>query len=113
MTENIKLNQTPSPISMPKVAPTVSKPIEVGKTPVAKEVKPVAEAKDPMGMFDYSGCKTHVVKDGETLYDIAQQYAVALQQLRYFNHLNKKSMKIRTGQTLYIPNKPVRVPTGE
>lgn len=119
------------------VAPTVTKPIEVAKEAIAeagkqtanagikeaetettaklfipkKEVRPMA--KDPTGMFDYSDCKIHVVQDGENLFDIAEEYHVALQQLRYFNHINKATLRIRPNQTIYIPNKPVSVPAGE
>lgn len=70
-------------------------------------------AKDPTGMFDYSDCKTHQVQDGESLFDIAEANHVALQQLRYFNHINKATLRIRPNQTIYIPNKPVPVPAGE
>ena len=70
-------------------------------------------AKDPEGMFDYSDCKTHQVQDGESLFDIAEANHVALQQLRYFNHINKATLRIRPNQTIYIPNKPVPVPAGE
>lgn len=97
-----------------EVAPKVEKPIEVVKpTPVAKEVKPVAEVKDPKGMFDYTGCEQYVVQDGETLFDVAQKYKIALQQLRYFNHLNKSTFKVRPKQVIYIPKEPVLVPVGE
>lgn len=106
------------------VQPTPKKPSEVNALtqpttvttpqPTPKEVKTVAEeTKDPKGMFDYTDCKTHVVKKDETLFDVAQQYNVALQQLRYFNHVNKATMRIKTGQTLYIPKEPVYVPTGK
>lgn len=96
------------------VAPKVEKPIEVVKpTPVAKEVKPVAEVKDPKGMFDYTGCEQYTVQDGETLFDVAQKYKIALQQLRYFNHVPKDTMRVKPKQTLYIPKKPVFVPTGK
>lgn len=70
-------------------------------------------AKDPEGMFDYSKCQTYTVKKGDTLFDVAQKFAVALQQLRYFNHLDKATWLIKEGQTLYIPVKPVHVPTGK
>lgn len=70
-------------------------------------------AKDPEGMFDYSKCQTYTVKKGDTLFDVAQKFEVALQQLRYFNHLNKATWRIKEGQTLYIPVKPVHVPTGK
>ena len=66
--------------------------------------------KDPTGQFDYTGCLTHTVQAGETLLDIAQQYTVALQQLRYFNHIDRHTFKIRTGQVLAIPSEPVQVP---
>lgn len=86
--------------------------------PVIKTInKPEAEAKpvvpkDPKGMFDWADAKQHKVVEGESLYDIAQKYCVALQQLRYFNHINKATMHIRVGQTIYIPNKPIEVPYG-
>lgn len=110
-----------------EVAPKQATPIEVTK-PVAKTTEPIQAtalttpepkkevrpmAKDPMNMFDYSDCKTHQVQDGETLFDIAEANHVALQQLRYFNHINKATLRIRPNQTIYIPNKPVPVPAGE
>ena len=70
-------------------------------------------AKDPTGMFDYSKCQTYTVKKDDSLFDVAQKYGVALQQLRYFNHLNKATWRIREGQTLYIPTEPIHVPTGK
>ena len=127
----IKPTDTTQP-TQPKqttVVPTTPKPIEVTKPPIRpftkeetaemlkiltdpkKEVRPMA--KDPMNMFDYSDCKTHVVQDGESLFDIAEANHVALQQLRYFNHINKATLRIRPNQTIYIPNKPVPVPAGE
>ena len=127
----IKPTDTTQP-TQPKqttVVPTTPKPIEVTKPPIRpftqeetaealkaltdpkKEVRPMA--KDPEGMFDYSDCKTHQVQDGESLFDIAEANHVALQQLRYFNHINKATLRIRPNQTIYIPNKPVPVPAGE
>ena len=133
------MDNQPTQPKQTTVAPTVTKPIEVAKETIAeagkqvanagikkeeteanaelfipkKEVKPVAEVKDPKGMFDYTDCQTHVVKEGEALFDVAQQYHVAMQQLRYFNHVNKATMRIKTGQALYIPKEPVYVPTGK
>lgn len=123
----IKPTDTTQP-TQPKQATVVSttpKPIEVTKpftkeetaealkilTDPKKEVRPMA--KDPMNMFDYSDCKTHQVQDGESLFDIAEANHVALQQLRYFNHINKATLRIRPNQTIYIPNTPVPVPAGE
>lgn len=70
-------------------------------------------ANDSMKMFDYSNCKTYLVKENDNLFEIAMKYNVALQQLRYFNNIDKGTMRIRKGQTLYIPNNPVYVPAGE
>lgn len=105
--------QPETPIDKPTVLPKANKPIEVPKMAPAKEVKPVAEVKDPKGMFDYTGCEQYVVQDGETLFDVAQKYKIALQQLRYFNHLNKSTFKVRPKQVIYIPKEPVLVPVGE
>ncbi len=125
----IKPTNTTQPSTV--VAPKQATPISITEPPIKpftkeetaeslkiltdpkKEVKPVAEVKDQKGMFDYTGCQTHVVKEGEALFDVAQQYHVAMQQLRYFNHVNKATMRIKTGQTLYIPKEPVYVPTGK
>lgn len=70
-------------------------------------------AKDPKGMFDYSDCKTYQVAKDDKLIDIAFKYHIALQQLRYFNHIDKATLKIKEGQTIYIPNEPVNVPVGK
>lgn len=90
----------------PEVLPKKGKPITVkgGEKTVPK---------DPKGKFDYSNCKTYEVKEGDTLLDVAQKFVVSIQQLRYFNHINKLTWKIHKGQTLYIPDKPVYVPAGE
>lgn len=98
----------PIEVNPPTQPTTVTTP-----QPTKKEVKPMAEVKDPEGKFDYTGCQQHVVQEGEKLFDVAQKYNVALQQLRYFNHINKATLRIRKGQTLYIPKEPVYVPTGE
>lgn len=93
---------------------TPATPVKPVQNAVVKDEKAVVpKPVDPKGMFDWSDAKQHEVADGETLYDIAQKYCVALQQLRYFNHINKTTMHIRTGQTIYIPNKPVYVPYGK
>ena len=123
----IKPTDTTQPNTV--VAPKQATPISITKSPIKpftkeetaealkiltdpkKEVRPMA--KDPMNMFDYSDCKTHQVQDGESLFDIAEANHVALQQLRYFNHINKATLRIRPNQTIYIPNKPVPVPAGE
>lgn len=77
-------------------------------TPSKGGDKPMA--KDPN---DFSNCKFCTVEDGDTLFDIAQRYKVAIQQLRYFNHINKATWHISKGQKIYIPNVPVYVPRGK
>lgn len=121
MVSNGNLNMTNEETK--QVADALSKPATADVTPLTtrkaeqeKEVKAVAEpetVKDPLGQFDYTGCQVHVVQDGESLFDVAQKYGVALQQLRYFNHVNKTTLRIRKDQKLYIPKEPVYMPDGE
>lgn len=83
--------------------------VKPASSPIMKAAEP---AKDPKGMFDWSDAKPYVIKQGESLFDVAQKFSVALQQLRYFNHINKVTMKVKEGQTVYIPNHPINVPYG-
>ena len=73
----------------------------------------MAQPVDPQGMFDYANSEQHVVQEGENLFDVAQKYNVALEQLRYFNHISKKNTRIRVGRTLFIPRESIDVPVGE
>ena len=125
----IKPTNTTQPSTV--VAPKQATPISITEPPIKpftkeetaeslkiltdpkKEVKPMAEVKDPRGMFDYTGCEQYTVQDDESLFDVAQKYKVALQQLRYFNHVPKDTMRVKPKQTLYIPKEPVLVPVGE
>ena len=95
--------------------PTWTKPIATSADtkPTTSDKGGEKMAKDPEGMFDYSKCQTYTVKKGDTLFDVAQKFEVALQQLRYFNHLDKATWRIKEGQTLYVPTKPIHVPTGK
>ena len=90
---------------------SATKPV-IDKPTSSPVMKPVEPAKDPKGMFDWSDAKPYVIGKDESLFDVAQKFSVALQQLRYFNHINKVTMKVKEGQTIYIPNKPVEVPYG-
>lgn len=90
---------------------SATKPVD-NKPTSSPVMKPVEPAKDPKGMFDWSDAKPYVIGKDESLFDVAQKFSVALQQLRYFNHINKATMKVKEGQTIYIPNKPVEVPYG-
>lgn len=90
---------------------SATKPV-IDKATSSPVMKPVEPSKDPKGMFDWSDAKPYVIGKDESLFDVAQKFSVALQQLRYFNHINKVTMKVKEGQTIYIPNKPVEVPYG-
>lgn len=43
----------------------------------------------------------HVVKDGETLHDISQQYGVKMKSLYKYNHL-AEGAQVKVGQTIYL-----------
>ena len=121
--KDIKSNNaanTNTDVGKPNASQTTkdSKTVDVPVTaPIADSTKnkggEQTMAKDPEGMFDYSKAQPYTVKDGESLFDIAQKNSVALQQLRYFNHLDKATWRVKTGQTIYIPSQPVHVPVGE
>lgn len=68
--------------------------------------------KDENGKFDYSNCKTYVTKRGDTLFSVAQEFGVPMQQLRYFNGLAPQS-RLPIGRKLYIPDGIVDIPNGE
>lgn len=107
--------KTATPVQPIKPAPVVSTPVSQ-PTQSAQSTTGGGEktvAKDPKGMFDYSNCETYKVARGDKLIDVAFKYHVALQQLRYFNHLDKTTMEIKPDQVLYIPDKPVNVPVGK
>lgn len=119
--QNTQPTQPTTPLQVtlptqPVVANVVRKPVTVASPTAPSQPneggeKPVV--KDPKGMFDYSNCQTYVVKKGDKLLDIALKYHVVLQQLRYFNHIDKATWSIRPGQVIYIPTEPVYVPVGK
>lgn len=55
------------------------------------------------------GWITYVVQSGDTLFRIAFNYRVTVEQLKLANCLAGDT--IRTGQRLFVPNVPTRVPT--
>ena len=87
---------------------TETKTVKGGDKPMAAKKKPV----DPTGEFDYSKATEYQVQDGDTLYSVAQKFLVAMQQLRYFNHI-RPGRDLRVGKTIYIPNEPINVPVGK
>ena len=48
------------------------------------------------------GGSVHVVKKGDTLWDLAQKYKVSLRKLRAINSLSLRS-KLQVGRSLIIP----------
>lgn len=119
MADELKKKNSGNSSAVDKVNATTSgttpKQAENAKEPpkIANKGGDETMAKDPTGMFDYSNCQTYAVKEGDQLLDIAQKYGVALQQLRYFNHLDKATFAIKKGQTIYIPKQPILVPAGK
>ncbi|NRO92516.1 LysM peptidoglycan-binding domain-containing protein [Lactobacillus helveticus] len=115
LSDSTDKEKTATPVQPVKSAPVVSTPVSQPTQPTQSTMgggeKTVA--KDPKGMFDYSNCETYKVTRGDKLIDVAFKYHVALQQLRYFNHLDKATMEIKPDQVLYIPDKPVNVPVGK
>lgn len=112
LSDSTDKEKTATPVQPVKSAPVVSTPVsQPTQSTMGGGEKTVA--KDPKGMFDYSNCETYKVTRGDKLIDVAFKYHVALQQLRYFNHLDKATMEIKPDQVLYIPDKPVNVPVGK
>jgi len=101
-----------SKIAVDTASQSQSKPVSLAQS-ISNKGGEQDMAKDPKGMFDYSKANQYVVKKGDTLLDIALQFKVALEQIRYFNHIDKLSMKIHPGKTLYIPTETVNIPVGE
>ncbi|CAM3083473.1 LysM domain-containing protein [Lactobacillus bombicola] len=60
-----------------------------------------------------NGDRKVIVKEGDSIYSIAQKYHVGMQQLRFYNNVNKHTMKIRVGQEIIIPAHFVSIPVGE
>ena len=85
-----------------------NKTVKGGDKPMATKKKAV----DPTGEFDYSKATEYQVQDGDTLYSVAQKFLVAMQQLRYFNHI-RPGRELRVGKTIYIPKEPINVPVGK
>lgn len=64
--------------------------------------------------FDYKRDKTtYQVQPNDTLLSIANQFQVGLQQLRFYNNINKETFSIRVGQTIHIPSAQVIIPIGK
>jgi LysM repeat protein len=72
------------------------------KSPRITKTRPASAPKPAAGSAGGgSGAKTHTVKDGETLYSIAQRYDLSLPRLLELNNMEKDAI-IRPGQDLNV-----------
>lgn len=99
----LKVSAAP-PIKPPP--PTEKKPIVKKALPIAPPLKVKAPPEKPKKLLVASKPvkkpdRIHVVKEGETLWKIAQRYKVDIAVLRSYNKL--ESDTLRTGKTLKIP----------
>ncbi len=69
------------------------------KAPAAKG-SPPAEVKSTPRAAPAAGARTHVVEQGDSLWSIAQRYQVSVDELRRWNNLRRKTLKL--GQTLSV-----------
>lgn len=98
------LAATPESISeqtdtVPTAQAQEAKPAQTTEKPTPKEKPKKAEKKKPAK----ATAKTHTVRKGETLYEIANKYNVTVNALKKAN--NVSGTKIRIGQKLKIPKK--------
>ncbi len=96
-----KTPAAPSPTARPTVPAEIqTKVTPEPTTPATTTSRPqtAAAAGDPAGPYDI----THVVQDGETLWDIAAAYGVDLAELATRNGLAVDAL-VMTGDTLIIP----------
>ena len=112
--EIASIKYEPPPIVPPELKP-VLKPekVEVADVPEVKETEPELVAEEDQE--DGNGIKYHVVKQGESLWQIAKDYDVKLTTLLDANNLSKKST-IKPNQKLIITPSPgifVKVDKGE
>ncbi|MBP2057887.1 LysM repeat protein [Lactobacillus colini] len=93
---------------------TETKPLDTPIKPlVTPKVTAPIEVKPPLKGGEAVDNSVHKVAKGETLLDIANKYHIGYEQLRYFNGLDKLNPRIKEGQELKIPTKPVAVPVGK
>ncbi len=79
----------------------VSKPIHEKATEAKKPAQPVQSKPN---VTDTDTNQKHIVKKGESLYSIANQYHLTVEQLKSYNHLNAKG-KLKENQVLRLtPN---------
>ena len=97
------------PIRNAKAAPAPAKLTHVAvntraasTTPVAARPAPKPSAPSPAAHAAASA-RTYVVKAGDTLYSIAQQFGVAVNAIKSLNHLGARNL-IHPGLTLRLPS---------
>lgn len=110
------LNQQTEPIdSLATTAPeSISEPVETATTDVlAEENKPAQKIEKPVQKEKQKStekkkpakktAKTHTVRKGETLYEIAHKYRITVNDIKKANKISGSNIKI--GQKLKIPAK--------
>lgn len=88
-----KTAPAPKPVKVAKAKP---RPVKVAKAEPAP--KPVKSRKTGPS----KGAKVHVVKPNETLYRVATNYALSVDELRRLNRMGPKDTNIRPGQRLRV-----------
>lgn len=78
-----------------KSAPAKAAPVKVAAAKPAAKAKPTAATKQ-------AAVKHHVVKPNETLYRVALQYELSVEQLRRLNRMAPNDNTIRAGQRLRV-----------
>lgn len=102
---------------------STKKPLKVGKTIVIYVLRKKEEPKSPSNSTDVSRLvplnsadsiaqppitnntpQAHIVRQGDTLFSIAKQYNVSIEELCKINNISNSS-HIKVGQKLLLPNK--------
>jgi len=96
--------EMPKPFDLAKArsrfVPSAPAVVSAPATPVAETKKETVAAPAVRGI----SLRTHVVKEGDSLWKISRQYHVKLDDLRAINHLEKDRLKL--GMVLKIPASP-------
>ena len=56
---------------------------------------------------------TYDVQEGDSLLTIANRFMIGIQQLRFYNNIDKDTLAVKPGQKIHIPSAPVVIPTGK
>lgn len=81
----------------PKPEPTKPRVIETKPEPVKPKPTPTRTIEEPT----YNESRTHLVRQGETLYSISKQYGLSLSELRRLNNMSSNDI-LRYGEELIV-----------